>query len=484
MKNVMPWHKGRYWGGKKKKKASMVEIAAIYTVTNFINKGITFLTTSLFIRFMTKDEYGQFSNIASWTSILIIIATADLYGSITRAKYDFGEEIAEYLSSITLLGNIMTVILYGIVEYNMGFFERIFSIEARYIRFIFLYLMFWPAVQNLQKKSQIYSEYKSVIAISCISLFSTISVSVSLIVLLENKLMARVVGNYFVGSLFGMLLWVYILARGRFIKWKHCIFGLKLCLPLIPHSLAGTLLVSSDRIIINKLCGAEDAALYSLAYTISMIASLFLHSLNQAWIPWMYDRMQEGKGHMINRASIIYIWLFAVFIMEIMLVAPEILLVFGGKEYYEARFVIAPVVMAVQLQFAYTLYVNIEFYCKKVYFISAGTLAATVINIVLNYILIPKEGYIAAAYTTILGYMFMVLFHYLTVAGQCREYVNIYHRRSLILSILLLFCMMVTCLFLYQYILARYVVALLCLLLAGGAIYKNKGDIRQIFGKK
>ena len=44
------------------------------------------------------------------------------------------------------------------------------------------------------------------------------------------------------------------------------------------------LLNSSDRIIINQLCGARKAALYSIAYTIAMIVTVVLSSLNQAWV--------------------------------------------------------------------------------------------------------------------------------------------------------------------------------------------------------
>lgn len=54
--------------------------------------------------------------------------------------------------------------------------------------------------------------------------------------------------------------------------------------------------------------------------------------------------------------------------------------------------------------FAYSLYVNIEHYYKKTPYITVNTIIAAASNIVLNFIFIPRYGYIAAAYTTLASY--------------------------------------------------------------------------------
>ena len=98
-----------------------------------------------------------------------------------------------------------------------------------------------------------------------------------------------------------------------------------------------------------------------------------------------------------------------------MLVAPELLLIMGGKEYLETKYLIPPVMVGYVFQFVYSLYVNIEFYHKKQKNIAFGTMIACVINIILNYLLIPKFGYIAAAYTTLIGYISLYVIHYIFV---------------------------------------------------------------------
>lgn len=72
----------------------------------------------------------------------------------------------------------------------------------------------------------------------------------------------------------------------------------------------------------------------------------------------------------------------------------------------------APVVLGVVCQYIYTHYVNIELHLKKTGYVSGGTIAAAVLNIVLNAIFIPKFGFVAAAYTTLASYFALMIIHF------------------------------------------------------------------------
>ena len=137
-----------------------------------------------------------------------------------------------------------------------------------------------------------------------------------------------------------------------------------------------------------------------------------------------------------------------------MLVAPELLLIMGGNEYLETKYVIPPVMIGYVFQFVYSLYVNIEFYHKKQKNIAFGTIIACVINIILNYILIPRFGYIAAAYTTLIGYISLYVIHYIFVKklGCTSWYDNRFFLKMLIIS---LFSLLVSNL-LFKFNIIRY----------------------------
>ena len=83
----------------------------------------------------------------------------------------------------------------------------------------------------------------------------------------------------------------------------------------------------------------------------------------------------------------------------------------GGKTYMEAKYVMPPVAAGCLLQFTYCMYVNVEQYEKRTGGMAVASVLAALVNYVLNYIFIPKFGYIAAAYTTYAGYFSLLIMH-------------------------------------------------------------------------
>lgn len=464
---------------KKAEVASTAKIAFWYTVSNFLIKGLSVISTPIFTRILTKAEVGNFSNFSTWLGILAIIVTADLYASISRAKYDFDEEMDGYLSSILILSNIITLITYGIVECNSAFFVNFFDMPLIYIRMLFAYLLFSPAFNFLQTKHRIYRKYKFFIFFSLLSSFLNLGISVLFVLLADDKFMGRVLGTVVPMTVMNLALWAYILFKGRKVSLKHWKYGLLISGPLIFHALSSNLLSSSDRIMIKKICGAQDTALYSVAYSAASLVQLLWTSMNQAWSPWLYDNIHAGNLVEIRKRTKTYFSIFALIAIAILLVVPEAILLLAGRKYYEARFVLPPVVVGIVFQFAYSLYVNLEIYMKKTYTISIGTIGATVINIGLNAIFIPRFGYIAAAYTTLVGYAALMLFHYYFV-WRSKEFRGLYDDRFNFMILGGVFVFHFFCMFLYQHVILRYI----CMGIYGVVLciygYKNREKLNVL----
>ena len=458
----------------KGKTASFVKIGMVYTLSNIIIKGMAFLTTPIFTRIMSQEDYGSFSNISSWANIISIITTLCLYSSISRAKYDYNEDIKGYMSTITILGSIFTIIVWAFIELKMNFWENIFDMNRLYIRSIMLYSLFTPAVQTLITKHRMYNEYKKVIALTWITLLVSTFASLGLTYSMSNKLTGRVIGNYAVIAIVDIVFWIYIIVQGKSFSLKMCRYACALSLPLLVHELSGVLLNSSDRIIINQLCGAKKAALYSIAYTIAMVITVILSSLNQAWVPWFFDKLEKNDVESIRKVIPKYVIAFTIGCIGLMLIGPEMVLIFGGESYLEAIYVIPPVCLAIEIQFIYTLYVNIEFFLKKTTYISLATAGATVINIALNYLMIPNLGYIAAAYTTVIGYAFSLIFHYMI----CKKtvYKSLFEKKVMVIGVGICFGAMILTLILYKNNTLRlFLIALIVLIIiVYGIINVNK----------
>ena len=49
-----------------------------YTASNFLVKGIVFITTPIFTRLLTKTDFGLYNNYVSWLAIITIIVTTNI----------------------------------------------------------------------------------------------------------------------------------------------------------------------------------------------------------------------------------------------------------------------------------------------------------------------------------------------------------------------------------------------------------------------
>ncbi len=439
-----------------KQSNSFIKIGLIYTISNVIIKGMAFLTTPIFTRLMSQAEIGGFSNISSWANIISIIAALSLGSSISRAKYDYDESIDEYIASITIIGSFFALVLWGVVELNIHHFENFFGMNSLYIRSIMLYSVFSPCVQSLLTKYRMYNDYKKVILLTWITLLVTTVASLGMTILMENKLTGRVIGTYAVVAIVDIAIWLYAIWKGKHITFKYLKYAFALSLPLLVHELAGVLLNSSGKIIINRLCGENDGALFSIAYTIAMLITMLMSSVNQAWVPWFFDKLATNDTHSVKKIVPSYTAVFTLGCIAVMLIGPEMVLIFGGSSYMPAIRAIPPICFSVSLQFVYTLYVNVEFYLKKTKYISFATVGATIINIGANYLLIPRFGYIAAAYASIIGFAFMMVFHYLV----CRKtaYSKLFDVKILLLNIAICFIAMILVLLLYKSNFVRLIV--------------------------
>lgn len=404
------------------KESKAIKAGISYTVVNFFTKGSIYFTTPIFTRIMTKEDIGAYSNINAWYQVLIYILTFDMAVSLGVARFDYKEELDKYSASILVYGSGITLIAYGIVLANMEFFCSLFSMPAYAIHIIFFYMLVNPALSVFQTRKMFQFEYKASAAITLLTLGLSVGFSLLLVYSMSNQLMGRVIGNYVPVAIVCVCLYIWTIVKGKGISLKYLKYAVAISFPMIWHSIAIHLLASGDRIVITKLLGAESNAMYTVAFTTASIASALWNAMNSAWSPWSTEKMNSGDTEMMKKASRGYLLLFAFVVLWLLMLTPDILMIMGGRNYNEAVFVLPPVIVAGVCQFVYSFYVNAEFYLKKQTRIALATVIAAVLNLGLNYLLIPRYGYVAAAYTTLFGYLFLLVFHSISLFGLGKKH--------------------------------------------------------------
>ena len=88
--------------------------SAWYIVANFLTAASAFLTTPIFTRLLTQEQYGMYNNFTSWQSILAILFTFNVQASLISARYDYEKDLNRYIFS-TLSMSTASVLLCTLV---------------------------------------------------------------------------------------------------------------------------------------------------------------------------------------------------------------------------------------------------------------------------------------------------------------------------------------------------------------------------------
>lgn len=383
-----------------------------YMVSNLLIKASAFLTIPLFSRIMSKAQFGEYSNIASWMTVLTILTGFDAYTTVVRSKHDFEEDIDKYISSVYIMNVVVTLISYFSVVFFWSFFSKIISIDLKYIHIVFLYLLTLPAYNLMMTKQRAFYKYKMFAGMTIFITLVTAIVSIFFVITFDDKLLGRVYGQYIPSIIIFPIIALIILIRGRGVKLSYCLYSLKICLPLVPHLLSLLIIGASDRIMIKNIRGAEMAAIYSIDHNCVQIGNILFDAVNKAWAPWLMDVLHEEKYEEIKKSSTNYFFILEYLIFGVMLVGPEVIYILGGTEYGDAKWALPPLMLGCIFQVAYTMFVNVELYMKKTGIVAVATCTAAIVNIILNAVFIPKYGFVAAAFTSLIGYLILYILHY------------------------------------------------------------------------
>lgn len=429
-----------------------------YTIANFLMKSIVFITTPIFTRLLTHEDFGLYNNFTSWLSTFMVFVTLNLESTFISAKFEFADKFDEYILSVLALSSCSGVVWLVLINIFSVQAALLTGVDVLYLNLMILYLLALPAVNMFQGRERYEYKYKISVLISlAVSILTTV-ISVALVVLIRDKLAGRIIGTVAPTILIGCALYIFLIKKGKRINvgyWRYAMF---ICLPFIPHLLSLTLLNSMDRMMITRVCGAEDNALYSLAYTCGTIITLLMSSMNTAFSPWLGEKLHTGATTEIYEAAKKYILLFTSLAAGIMLITPEVLLIMGGRSYQEAVYVMPPVAFGCICQFLYTMFVNIEQFKKKTVGMAFASVSAALLNYMLNCALIPQFGYIAAAYTTLISFLWLLLVHMYLVKRL--GLIHVYPLKYIITVLLAMSLYTVIINFLYELTAIRYLLIL------------------------
>lgn len=457
-----------------KKLSAPAKSAFWFVVCGLLQKGVLYITTPVFTRLLTTEQYGIYTMYQSWFSVVTIICTLNLsYNVFHRAMVEYSGDKDGYTSSMQGLTILVALVVFSTFLFFPTAWENVTELPDELIFCMFLEMLFAPALYFWQTRQRFEYRYVALVIITVAMTVIGTVLGVVAVVLTGYGAMARIYPVVAVDVAVGAILMIVQFIRGRkIISLKYWKYALAFNLPLMPHYLSTVVLNQADRLMIGSICGVDDAAVYGVAYSLAMAMSLFVTSVNSSLVPWTYQSLGTGKAQDARKIGDVGIALSGALAAIILLgigLGPELMAFLAPESYGEAVWVIPPVGLSVLASMYMWLFVNVETYYGENLYVAVVSIGAAVANVLLNLIALPIFGFVAAGWTTLAAYVAMAAGHafFMRRLQKRRSATPTYRMQLLALLSALTFVLALVLMCLYEFTLIRFamIVAILAVII-------------------
>ncbi|MDO9235824.1 MAG: oligosaccharide flippase family protein [Aquabacterium sp.] len=388
-----------------------------YLLAEIFNKGLVFFTIPIFTRLLSPEEYGILAIFTSIIAIFTVVMGLNFQASIVVKYSNHDKDFSEFLGANLIYLFLNNIILISACSIFVSPLASFFSISndifiiaviiSSFVFFLQVELAYLQASQQSKKYANI-----SVVR----NLLITLLALVWTYLLKNNKYYGNVYSQLLVFGIIFIFVVFSLIKVARFcFELKHLKYALLFSIPLIPHTLAGIVLSQVDRLMINHFLGSSQVGLYFLAFNVGLLVAVFIGALNNAWIPIFFDALKNGYYDKIQNLAEKYSKIVFIAAFCLILFSKEIIIIMADKQYSDSYKIVPLFALSGVATFLYTLFVNYAFYKRRTGLISIISLVSCLINIILNYILIPRYGYAGAAWANLFSHILLFILHYSNV---------------------------------------------------------------------
>lgn len=395
----------------------LVKNTSFYTIGNVLPKIGGFLLIPIYTKYMEPADYGIVYSLQVLVSLLTIAFTLSLPKAIYRLYHDYKtlDEKQTFISSIintifiistsvfllALLFNNVVTLIYTSIDFFPYFF------------YVLIFILF-NSFETVPKTLLMVKEKAKLFVLLNLTQF-----------LLKNGLIILFVAyarkgaeGYLLGQMLSAVILapVFIFQIKEYIRfrWNATIIKTTLVfsLPMIPGNLSAWILNLSDRVFIERYFSTAEVGIYSLGYQIAGLVMIFSGAIKSAIDPHFYKISNENSYEVAKKKLsgefnylIIVVFLIGFFIA---LFSKEAIQLFVDTKYLEA-YKIVPIISLAYLIGHFSGYFNLMIYqSKKSIVVMYLMLFSALLNIGLNFLLIPIYGIYGAAWATV--FSFSILF--------------------------------------------------------------------------
>ena len=382
-----------------------------------------FLTVPIITHFISSAEYGKTSMFTLAQGAVSMLIYLGMDQAFVREFNQEKENISRLMSNAIIIPIIFVIVLDAFILIKVEFISNIlFDSPHEYGSIYLMALMFPFMIMENFAMLKIRMEERG-------GLYSFFSVLLKLIVLLATitmfflyeKSFRSVVYSMAVAEIVNGIILYFVIVNRLKLSIKYFDRGLlvkmlRFGLPLIPASLLGWILTSMDKIMLRTMCTYSELGLYTAAFKIVSVLSIVQTCFTLFWTPvayrWYEEDVSKTRFEIINR--------LVSFIMTEMclslLLLKNLVAWILGQDFVNAIYIF-PFILLYPIMYTISeaTCVGIVFKRKTYYNILISGVAGMV-NIGLNYMLIPVLYGKGAAIAT--GISYMVFFWMRTIISR------------------------------------------------------------------
>ena len=376
---------------------------------------VGFLVLPIYTLNFSTEEYGIFSFLILISTFASSIFYFGATSALTRSYFDYNnledrKKVVATSLYITLFGAIMQISLglifseqLSIILFKTAIYKYHIILILISSALLFINQFFYLLLRLLLKSIHIVS----------VSIFSSAIFLLTLWILLtyyEYGILSPVIAfniSYSIGTIILLFIcrnYFSLIPKKREFKIQ-LIFGL----PQLFIGFSYYTIDWIDRFFINEYLSLGDVGVYSFGYKISMIIHMiFIIPFSKVWATIRSENLNRNIEGLSSKILTYYYLIGSILALLVVIFIKEFFMIFSRNIDYDSAQYVVPFVI-----FAHLLYgmINILdlgiFKYRKPIYTAIILIIHIPINIILNFILVPKFGYYGAALSTLITYFLL-----------------------------------------------------------------------------
>lgn len=404
---------------------TIIRNSFLYVLATGVSKGLPFLMLPLLTRFLSVEEFGVLGVAIAVVSILTIIMGFNPSLFVITKFYQIEKnKIGLYIYNILLVSLVCSVVA---ILLFMCFPEVFIAYGINQVMIVVLVLVslsrvvFSMALAVLQMEKRALDYFRASILFSVL-----MAVFIYFLIVVFKTGWEGVLISELVAGIMLTVVALRFLSKDGYIKAEYQISVvedfMRFSLPLIPHVLAFWIMSFIDRFFLVEMTDMETVGLYSTAYMLGLGMSLLHESIQRAWQPYFFEYLARDDIELKQR-MVRYTWLYYAASIVVFFIYVEALRLFlpllVGEEYLSSMEFIPLVVLGYTVLGMYRVVAGYLYHDGRTIMLAVVTILSALLNIMMNFVLIPLNGAIGAAQATLISFAFLFLVVKLIVVRSC-----------------------------------------------------------------